>query len=158
MTKHAGFDLFITAVAGLLASLFTLRMGEVFAPLKLPLFFPPLWLLPAGWTAALICLASASATAGTAPGECPDQPESEHTARSHKAAMAFYVSLGLTVCWAALFFRLNAGGAAAITGLLLTGVWLHLRRLTANKQKRLLVCCIWAGYMAYLNMGIWLIN
>jgi tryptophan-rich sensory protein len=131
--------------AGVAASFFSLRMGSVFTELRLPLFFPPAWLLQIGWTAALVLLASALTA------------ESER-----KAARAFYISLGLTVCWAVFFFRLNAPAAALVCGLLLTGVWLHLRRLVCEKPgsagKRLLPCCIWAGYMAYLNAGILLLN
>ncbi|MDR0326518.1 MAG: tryptophan-rich sensory protein [Oscillospiraceae bacterium] len=134
-----------SAAAGLLASLFTLRMGEAFAALKLPFLFPPLWLLPIGWTVALILLASSVRVSGDA-----------------KTITSFYVSLGLMVCWAALFFRAGAIPAAAITGLLLTGVWLHMRRLLGQPspqgKKLMLPCCIWSGYLAYLNLGIWLMN
>ena len=130
--------------AGLLASLFSLRMGGVFAALRLPLFFPPVWLLPVGWAAALILLASVTAAA------------------DKKPAAAFYVSLGLAVAWALLFFRLDAPVAAAAAGALLTGVWLRLRRVTGAEspqaKRRLLPCCVWAGYLTYLNLGICLIN
>jgi tryptophan-rich sensory protein len=133
------------AGAGLIASLFSLRMGEVFAALKLPLFFPPVWLLPVGWTVILILLASGI------PGES-----------GKKTVTAFYVSLSLVIVWAVLLFRLNAPVAAALAGLLLTGVWLYLRRLigetSAQMKNRLLPCCVWAGYLTYLNMGICLMN
>jgi tryptophan-rich sensory protein len=133
------------AVAGLIASLFALRMGEVFVSLTLPFLFPPVWFLPVGWTAALVLLASGS---GAADGK--------------KVMTAFYVSLGLIICWALLFFRLEAHIAAAVTGLFLTGIWLHLRQMIGGNlpqtKKRLLPCCIWAGYTAYLNVGICFIN
>jgi tryptophan-rich sensory protein len=135
-----------SAAAGLLASFFTLRMGEIFAALRLPLFFPPVFLFPIGWTAALILFAHTFSSCK------PDK----------KAATSFYVSLGLIVLWALLFFRLDAPTAAACAGLLLTGVWLHIRRLLGEKApkagKRLVLCCIWAGYLAYLNLGICIIN
>lgn len=144
MAKTARYWL-SAAASGAVAGLFTLHMGEVFASLKLPFLFPPVWILPVGWTAALILLASAMAGA-----------------EGQRAATAFYVSLGLAVSWALLFFRLDTPVAAAAAGLLLTGVWLHLRRLTGENspgaKKRLLPCCIWAGYAAYLNIGICLIN
>ena len=143
MTEKPMLTYLITAAAGLLASLFTLRMGEMFAALKLPFLFPPVWLLPIGWTAVLILLASSARHAG-----------------EKKAMTSFYVSLGLIVCWAVLFFRADTIPAAAIAGLLLTGVWLHMRRLQTSSQahKMLLPCCVWAGYLAYLNVGIWLMN
>ena len=143
--KRRAPRLLLTVAAGLLASLFTLRMGETFAALKLPFLFPPVWLLPAGWAGALLCLASAAGAAG-----------------ERKIVNAFYVSLGLTVCWAVLFFRLDATLAALVSGLLLTGVWLHMRRLlgpiSPKAKKLMLCCCIWGGYLAYLNAGIWLMG
>jgi tryptophan-rich sensory protein len=142
----ASFTWLITAAAGLAANLFALRMGETFAQLKLPLFFPPVWLLPLGWAAALICLANA--VNAFSKDESP------------KAATAFYVALGLVICWAVLFFRLEAPRASAASGIMLTGVLLHLRRLAepAGFGRRFIPCCMWAGYQAYLNLGICLMN
>ena len=135
----------VTAASGLVANLFALRMGETFAQLRLPLFFPPVWLLFFGWTAAFICLANAFVRVEE---------------KSQKATTAFYVALGLTVCWSVLFFRADAHFAAALAGMMFTGVLLHLRVLanTAGDGKRFLPCCIWVGYMTYLNLGICLIN
>lgn len=151
--KKSALTFFITAAAGLLVSLFTLRMGAVFAELRLPLFFPPVWLLPVGWTAVLILLSAAvrhvkHGTDGTAP--------------TKRVMTAYYVSLVLAVLWAIVFFRLEAKGTAVVVGLLLTGVWLHLMRLleafSPRAKKLMLPCCIWVGYLSYLHLGIWLIN
>ena len=143
--KRKAPHVLLTAAAGLLASLFALRMGETFAALKLPFLFPPVWLLPAGWTGALICLVSAAGAAG-----------------KRKVVNSFYVSLGLIICWAVLFFRLDAILAALVSGLLLTGVWLHMRRLLGDispkAKKLMLCCCVWSGYLTYLNAGIWIMN
>ncbi|MDR0294449.1 MAG: tryptophan-rich sensory protein [Oscillospiraceae bacterium] len=181
--RRPAFYVLPAAAAGLLAGLFALRMGADFAELKLPLLFPPVWLLPFGWTAALILLVwgyssigdgrpgwalkEGRVSAGTTRAEHPDQVPAggEFSARSPRGtqmALAYYVSLGLAVCWAAVFFRLDAKFAAALTGLLLTGVWLRLRRLadafSPRAGKLITPCCVWAGYLAYLNLGIWLIN
>jgi tryptophan-rich sensory protein len=133
------------AAAGFIASLFGLRMGEVFAELKLPLLFPPVWLLPLGWAVTLALLAK---SAGRVSGK--------------KIKTAFFVSLSLLVIWALLFFRLNAYGGGVVSGLLLTGVWLHMRRVIGGESvtagRQLLACCIWAGYSVYLNLGIDIIN
>ncbi|MCL1807886.1 MAG: tryptophan-rich sensory protein [Oscillospiraceae bacterium] len=143
MPKRTVLYFFLTAAAGVLASLFTVRAGERLALLKQPLFFPPVWLTLLGWAAVLIILAVVSSKT-----------------EESRAAMAFYVSLGLMAGWAVLFFRTELFLAAAVCGLLHTGVWLHLRRLLseAGKQKVLIACCCWSGYMVYLNLGVWLIN
>jgi tryptophan-rich sensory protein len=143
MSGRTALNWLFTAVAGLVASLFALRMGEAFVQFRLPLFFPPAWLLTLGWTAALISLAGAYSKM--------EDP---------KAAAGFYVSLGLAICWPALFFRVGAPFAAAVTGMILTGVLLHLRRIaeTSGLGRRFLPCCVWAGYLTYLNLGICLLN
>jgi tryptophan-rich sensory protein len=145
MSKRMALNWLVTAAAGLIANLFALRMGEIFDQFRLPLFFPPVWLLPLGWTVALICLVSAYT-----------RMEDE----SPKAAMAFYVALGLVVCRELLFFRVGALFAAAISGMILTGVLLHMKRLAeaSGSGKRFLPCCMWAGYMTYINLGICLMN
>jgi tryptophan-rich sensory protein len=143
MSKLTALNWLITAAAGLAASLFSLRMGEVFARCSLPLFFPPVWLFPVGWTAVLICLVSAYL-------------KTEHD----KAKLGFYVSLGLVVLWAVLFFRMGLPLAAAIAGMTLTGVLLRLRRLAGvpGAGRRFLPCCVWTGYLTYLNLGIFILN
>jgi tryptophan-rich sensory protein len=145
MINKGVFHLF-AAAAGILSCLFSLRMGEVFATLRLPLFFPPVRLLPVGWTVALICL-SVSASGQTG---------------GKKSTQAFFVSLGLTVLGAILFFRAGAPLASSVCGLLLLGVWLRLRRLLGEGSRRAMrlmtFCCCWAGYLTYINIGIWLLN
>jgi tryptophan-rich sensory protein len=145
MFKNPALVWLIAAAAGLTANLFALRMGEAFAQYRLPLFFPPVWLLPAGWVAALIIFAAAF----TGIEE-----------KSLKLTTAFYVALGLMICWAVLFFRAGLPAAAAVSGLTLTGVLLHMRRLAGDLRggRRFVPCCVWAGYLAYLNLGICLMN
>ena len=144
MFRNPALIWLITAAAGLTANLFALRMGETFAQYRLPLFFPPVWLFLVGWIAALIFFAAAF----TGMEE-----------KSPQITTSLYVALGLMIFWSLLFFRVELPLAAAVTGLVLTGVLLHMRRLAgAEDGKRFVPCCVWAGYMAYLNLGICLMN
>lgn len=148
--KRAVFHFFLAAFTGVLASMFTLRMGEKFALLRKPFLFPPLWLIPAGWAIALLLAVSAARHA---------DPKSED---GRKVMTTFYVALALTLMWPVMFFRLDAKAAGAVILLLLTGLWLHSMKLirpVSDRARKLLVpCCIWAGYLSYLNIGVCLMN
>ncbi len=148
--KRAALHYLLAAATGFLASLFTLRIGEEFAKLKTPFLFPPIGLIPVGWAIVLLLSVSAARYAD------------HETEDGRKVITAFYVSLALIFAWPVMFFRLDAKLAGAIILLLLTGVWLHsmklLRPVSERARKLLLPCCAWSGYLAYLNIGVCLMN
>ncbi|MDR1668607.1 MAG: tryptophan-rich sensory protein [Oscillospiraceae bacterium] len=148
--KRAAFHYFLAALTGFLASLFTLRMGEEFAVLKRPLLFPPVWMIPVGWALTLLLAVSAARRIDCKSGD------------GRKVMTSFYVSLVLTLAWPAIFFRLDAKAAGLVVLLLLTGVWLHamklIRPVSRRARKMLIACCIWSGYLSYINLGICVLN
>jgi len=148
LRNRAVWRFLAAAVAGLLASLFTLHMGEALSALNRPFLFPPFWMLPVGWTAALIAAAGAMRYA---------------VGLIHKKTVAaFYVSLGLVVVWAFVFFRLGMRGTGFVAGFFLTGIWLRNRRLlrefSQDAAKWMTCATAWAGYATYLNLGVWFLN
>ncbi|MDR1692456.1 MAG: tryptophan-rich sensory protein [Oscillospiraceae bacterium] len=146
--RRTALHFFLAALTGALASLFTVHMGERFALLKTPFLFPPVSLLPVGWAVSLLLAAAAIRPADPASGD------------GQKAMRAFYLSLALILLWPVFFFRLDAKAGGAAVLLLLTGVLLHARKLIGpgTGQKLLVPCCLWTGYLSYLNIGICLLN
>lgn len=155
MKKHflgVGISILLAELVGLLSSILSGNVKEIYQSLIKPPFAPPNWLFPAAWILLYAAMGIASYLVFTTP-----------KGRDRKIGLSLYlIQLLINFSWSIVFFRFSSFGAALVViiflDLFVVLTAIFFSRISKKATCLIILYLLWLLFATYLNIGFYILN